>query len=354
MGGIPALLFLFALGALGYAIFRKLGWPMAALLGSISATAVLALTGHYPEAPLDRMSLVCKLLIGMMMGRRVNRNSLRVLRRMIVPAILVSVWMVLLSIAGGGLLAFLADIPMSTALIGSTTGGVSEMAIFALSANYDVATITVLQVARLIMALVSIPWIVRRWSAHLRRRGGVDFSQPALGGLAETGVMSRGGIAVTALFSFVGGLFLNRLGVPAGMMLGALAGSAVCVLAFDKIYPFPQGLLSLAQIGIGITISRQFGPEQIAYLTNLRFLVSMLAINVLYIAATLLLAWIVQRMTHWDPLTCLLSASVGGLSQMVIVAEEMGADSLTVGMLHLARYLAIISVMPLLITTMLR
>ena len=326
---------------------------MPALLGSISSTAVLAMTGFYPAAaPVDRMSLICKVLIGIMMGRRMNRNSLRILGRMVLPAVLVSVWMVLLSVVGGKLLSLLAGIPLSTALIGTTTGGVSEMAIFALSANYDVATVTVLQVTRLSMVLVSIPWIVKKWSAHSSGSAAADFSHPELGGLAETKAMSGVGIAATVLSAFAGGLLFNHLGVPAGMMLGALAGSALCVLAFDRIYPFPAPLLALAQIGIGIAISRQFGPEQIAYLTNPRFVASMLAVSALNIAATLLLAYIVQRMTRWAPITCLLATSAGGLSQMVIIAEEMGADALTVGMLHLARYLAIVSVMPFLITMM--
>lgn len=353
LSGIPALIFLFALGALGYAIFRKLKWPMAALLGSISTTALLAVTGHFPAAPLDTVSAVCKVLIGMMMGRRMNRNALRLLGQMVLPAILVSVWMVLLSVAGGELLAFLAGIPLSTALIGTTTGGVSEMAIFALSANYDVATITVLQVTRLIMVLVSIPWIAKRWRASASAKSGGDFSEPKVTGLKEIGDMPLAGIALTLLCALAGGMLFSYLRVPAGMMLGSLLGSAIVVLVSNRIYPFPPLLLALAQIGIGLSIARQFGPEQLRYLTDLRFVSSLLAVSTLNIAATLLLAYIVQKITHWDPLTCLLATSAGGLSQMVVVAEEMGADALTTGILHLARYLAIVSVMPFLITLML-
>lgn len=350
------LLFLVTLGTTGYLIFRFLRLPLPALLGSLTITALLAICGLFPSnAPLDVMSLLCKIAIGVMMGRRISREFLKMIRKIASPAILVSVWMILLSIASGKLLAILAGIPLSTALVGCTTGGVSEMAIFALSKNYDVATITVIQTFRLASTLAITPWLARKWSERL---GGGDSRLSASEGVRGKSLktircFSWREMLILVFFAAAGGLTLQALGVPAGAMLGALALSGAFCVMFNKSYVFPTKVTAAAQIGIGIAVGRQFGPSQLATLTNIRFLFAVMVSTAFVMLGVLLLSYILQKMTRWSPLTCLLSASAGGMTQMVVVAEEMNADPLTIGILHLARYLTVVSYMPFLVTYLL-
>lgn len=144
--GFAGLALLYFLGFCGFLLFKKLRIPLAGLLGSLFACVLLAISGNFPAAPVGALSSVCKVAIGIMVGRRMNRDSLKQLGGMAVPALLVSVWMIALSMISGVLLFTISGLPLSTALIGSVTGGVSEMAIFALSRHYDVATITVIGV----------------------------------------------------------------------------------------------------------------------------------------------------------------------------------------------------------------
>jgi membrane AbrB-like protein len=104
-----------------------------------------------------------------------------------------------------------------------------------------------------------------------------------------------------------------------------------------------------AQIGLGIAIAERFGPQQLARLANARFFASLIACTSISLAGTVLLAYFLHKGTKWDPLTCLLSTSAGGLTQMIAVSEEMKADSLIVGILHLTRYLVIVYCMPIII-----
>ncbi|MDR1915559.1 MAG: AbrB family transcriptional regulator [Synergistaceae bacterium] len=347
-----ALIFLYFIGTLGYIAFKRLHLPLPALLGSLTVTAALALFGKYPQAPVDSLSALCKVAIGIMMGRRLDRNAVKLLRSMAAPAILICAWMVALSAASGLLMGSLSGIAPSSALIGSTTGGVSEMAIFALSQNYDAATITIISVSRLVGTLIVIPWIARRWSGHKHAEVPPVEMEPysqSSRALHEYETMSAAQTLSVALLSIAAGILFSHAGIPAGMMLGALAASGGATLVLGRSLKFPPLILAAAQIGIGIAIARQFGPEQREYLTQFRFLFSIIVSGAFTIAASLLLAYILHKMTGWDTLTCLLSASAGGISQMVVLAEDMNADVLTVGILHLARYLAIVSCMPLLI-----
>jgi membrane AbrB-like protein len=353
MQGIQSLFILFLVGTVGCVAFKAVRIPLPALLGSIAATAALAITGRYPDAPVSAVSSICKIIMGMVMGRRLNRNSLMLLRRMMMPALLVSAWMVILSISGGYFFSWMSDLPLSTSLIGSSMGGVNEMAIFALSLNLDVATITIISVTRLVSALVITPWIARKWAARLRERGAGAYRERARGEFKESPSLPRAGVVCMAALSVAGGVAFDAAGIPAGFMIGALCASGAFTLISGRGYCIHPKLIVAAQIGLGIAIAREFGPEQIGYLTNPKFLCSLVVCNTLTNGANLLLAVILQRTTGWSPITCLLSTCAGGLSQMVVVAEEMDGDPLTIGLLHLARYLAIIFCMPFIITMVL-
>ena len=346
------LFFLYLCGTAGCILFRRFHLPLPALLGSLTVTAILALTGHFPPASdaIEVMSTLCKIAIGVMMGRRISRDALRMIARIIGPALLISVWMILLSVISGVMLSWLANIPLSTALVGCATGGLNEMAIFALSQNYDVATITVIQTFRLVGVLALTPWLVRKWSSRLAAKGQLHSSIEDVQTTEEDiRFFSRSETALLIFLAVGGGLAFQSWGIPAGAMLGALTLSGGMGVVRDKSYPFPRWIASAAQIGIGIAIAQQFKPEQAEMLLNVRFLLSVAFSTVFVIAATLLLGYLLQKMTRWNPLTCLLSSSAGGFTQMVLVAEEMRADSLTIGVLHLTRYLAIVSCMPFLI-----
>lgn len=349
MSGFLALVWLCMLGTIGYWAFRRARLPMPALLGSLTATAVLALAGRYSAAaPVGVLSAVCKVVLGAMMGRRLHRGAVGMLRRLVVPALMIAVWMICLSVSGGYLLSYLSGLPLSTAMIGAATGGVSEMAIFALSMNYDVATITMIGVSRLVFVLAFTPWLARCWAERTPREPGIAEAGPrahsaGLGPVHPAFVMAFAGAAAA------GGLLFNRAGVPAGFMLGALFATGGLSLAANRVCALPNWIVRAAQVGIGVTIGGQFGPEQWAFFTAPRFLLSLVACGLYTVSASVALAWLVRRVSGLDPLVCLLSCSAGGLTQIVVIAEDMGADSLTIGVLHLARYLAIVSCMPFLI-----
>ncbi|MDR1483173.1 MAG: AbrB family transcriptional regulator [Synergistaceae bacterium] len=357
MTSVISLIFLFSVGSAGYIVFKKARLPLPALLGSMTAAAVLAMAGRYPNAPISAVSSACKVIMGLIMGRRLNRSSLALLRHAIKPALVVSVWMVLLSIFGGILFSRMSGLPMSTSLIGSSMGGISEMAVFALSMNFDAATVTIMGVSRLVAVLVITPWIAEKWSKRLEKKrvSGGDCKTPNLnpGGQDRAARMSGREVGCMSILSIAGGFAFESVGIPAGYMLGAVFMSGAFSLVSGRTFTIPPRIMAAAQIGIGLEIARQFGPEQIGYFTNARFLITLIVSNILTNALNLLLSLIIRKMTGWDPLTCLLSTCAGGLSQMVIVAEEMNADPLTIGILQLTRYLAIVSCLPFLVMTML-
>ena len=153
-------------------------------------------------------------------------------------------------------------------------------------------------------------------------------------------------------FAAVSGFAFDRAGIPAGAMIGALAASAAFSLVSGRSVPFSISVRNAAQIGMGMTIASHIDGSLLRSMLNI---IPALVLSTIFIlASTSLLAWTLARFTGWHPKTCILSTSAGGLSQMVVIAEEEGSDTLRVGVLHLARYLSIIGGMPFLISWFLK
>ena len=330
-------------GYAGFRLFRLLKIPLPALLGSLFATGTLSVLGYFPSTSISGISFVAKVALGAMLGRRLDRGSLRHLRKLIIPACLICVWMLGFSFFSGWLLNRISSLPLSTTLIGSAPGGVSEMAIFAMSQGYDVTTITFIQVFRLIFVLLVTPFIARQWSIKHPQME----TAPPLPVYGKAVTTPKANVPLLILFACLGGWLGAWLKIPAGDMLGSMTGTALIGLTTGKEIPFPVWVRNWAQIGIGMSIAQRLGPDSLTQLRPL--LLHLIVPTLLIVASSLLLAVMLQRLTRWDMLTCLLSTSAGGLSQMIVMAEETEADSLTVGVLHTARFLSVISLMPLLV-----
>ncbi len=352
LSGVPGYATLIVLGTAGFGLFRKLRLPLPALLGSLFATGALAAAGAFPNVSIGGISFFCKIAIGIMTGLRIDRRSVRLLKTFVVPTILVCCWMIGTSIVAGALLAWTSHTDLPSAMIGSATGGVTEMAIFALSQNYDVATVTFVQVFRLVIVILVTPLIARIWRRRIgerlapRESCAARTSPDDLGPPCEPFGMAD--LAVVAFFSIALGMFFDHLHVPAGPLFGGMIAVGAVGLARNRTTPFPTWLRNAAQIGLGFAIAQRFDHATLALLP--RLLVPLLLPTAFLLTSSVVLALLLQRVSGWDVMTCLLSTSAGGLSQMVVIAEEYGADPLKVGILHTIRYLTIIAVMPFLIS----
>ncbi|NCB15123.1 MAG: AbrB family transcriptional regulator [Synergistales bacterium] len=359
---MTGLLLVFAAGITGYFVFRRLRLPVPGVLGSLSFAAALNLAGFYPEFPLRYVVWFSNIVIGTYVGQKVTRTSVRFLRDLPVPALTISAGMLVISLAGGGLLYLMSDLSPVTALLGSTAGGISEMALLSMSLGADVASVTLLQVFRLLAAILATPVFCRRWTAwcegrtqaavscpcplprEIRDMGADDDLPPPRG---ENRPSARG-FAVLAAAALAGGFTGYRLHLPVGILTGAMFAVSAMNLAGKEQPPLPGGLRTSAQIGIGIIIAANITLDTLRQFTTMAGPVILITFAML--AASLSLGFLLHRMTGWNYPTCLLSTSLGGLSQMSIISEEMGADPLKVSILQTVRLVTILMVFPLLMT----
>lgn len=350
MSMIPGMLFIFLIGSAGYGVFRRLSWPVPAILGSLAFAALVNLAGYYPTFPLHWISRYSNIVIGAYIGLRINRASVRLLRSLILPAIIVSCGMLFLSLLGGTILYRMADFSLGTALLGATTGGIAEMALLAISFGADTASVTLLQIFRLLSAILATPMICRLWSlrsgalkASSQTSTAVDMQKSVQQN--ETTLHTRvTGLLLLALVATAGALVGYALNLPVGLLTGSIIFVALGNLLGVPFSSLPEFMRILAQIGLGVVVASHITSQTLSgFLAHAALIVLSTGTMLLL---SILLGMLLHRMTGWDYPTCLLSTSLGGISQMSIIAEDMGADPLKVSILQTVRLVTILLVLP--------
>jgi len=344
MAGIA---FLFIVGIAGWKLFSFFRFPSPDMLGALFLAAGLGMFGIRFDFPTQEVTFVCKLVIGAFLGLKIDRNIFRELRKMLLPALLVSAWMLVLSVTSGFLLYWTTHLPLSTALLGSTTGGISEMALLAFSLDADTVAVTLLQLVRVVLFLILMPFLARSVSAKIKgwQKGTSLEDDETPSDDVAPGTTDSAGVTVLILVAIAGGLSGRALGIPAGDLLGSMAAVGVFNVVKGGLPRVHPTLRSLARVGVGLAIAQEITPETLTLLSEMLFPVLILA--VVMILSGLLLSLILYKITDWSYSTCLLVSSPGGLTQMSLVADEVGADALTVSVLHTVRLISVLAVLPL-------
>lgn len=359
---MTGLLFAFFTGALGCLVFRKFSLPVPGILGSLFFASALNLAGYFPDFPIQWLSWYSNIVIGAYVGLQVNRTSLRFLRELPLAALIISGGMLFLSLAGGALLYWFSDLDMATAFLGSTTGGIAEMALLAMSLGADMASVTLLQVFRLLTAILLTPLVCRKWTEwqsrknkntsalplataeEKKRPAALSDDENALPATAPQFSLPK--LLLLLAIALAGGLTGFFMGMPVGLLTGAMFTVAAAGLMGLEMGRVPPILRTIAQIGIGVVIASNVTLSTIRQFTLLAGPVVLL--TGIMVLCSIGLAVLLHKMTGWNYPTCLLSTSLGGLSQMSIIAEEMGADPLKVSILQTVRLVSILVVLPFL------
>lgn len=153
-------------------------------------------------------------------------------------------------------------------------------------------------------------------------------------------------IMLTLLCAVAVGLLLNRLHMPGGMMVGAVIGACLLCVFTGQAY-MPGSAKTIAQIIAGAFIGSGIKREDIREMRSilkpaLILLPCLLCVN---IVAGLLIA----AVSGMDLLTALMCCVPGGISDIPMIAADMGADASMVVVMQFVRLVLGIGVFPMMI-----
>lgn len=152
---------------------------------------------------------------------------------------------------------------------------------------------------------------------------------------------------LTALIATIGGFIFTKLHTPIPWLLGPMAGVLVCSRFIKTPLFWPTFIRNIGLIMVGYSIGLSFTKTALVQiLANLPSMFVMTLSLVLFCAG---IAFVISKLTKVDYPTVLTGSIPGGLTQMVIFAEEMkDIDLTTVTFLQVARLLMIIFFVPFL------
>jgi membrane AbrB-like protein len=147
-------------------------------------------------------------------------------------------------------------------------------------------------------------------------------------------------LAETLATAVLGGGVLGLAGLPAGYLSGSILLVAGSALAGRPLL-MPQRLTRAIFVLIGISLGAVVTPETLHGMATypLSIAVLIVAMVCVSIAGTLYL----MLVHHWDLLSAYLASSPGGLSQVLVVAAELGAELRAIAIVQTMR-VAIVAV----------
>ncbi|MEW9121831.1 MAG: AbrB family transcriptional regulator [Thermotaleaceae bacterium] len=158
-------------------------------------------------------------------------------------------------------------------------------------------------------------------------------------------------LLVTLMIASFGGFVGLKLKIPAGAMIGAMVFVAAYNIWSSEGF-IPSNFKIAAQVVVGGMMGLNFTMDTV---TSLKYMivpavVMFLGLSVLSIALGLLL-W---KTTGMDLTTALFSTSPGGLTEMILISQDYGADISKVAVLHLIRLIGVVTALPMAIRVFIR
>ncbi len=150
----------------------------------------------------------------------------------------------------------------------------------------------------------------------------------------------------TLLVALAVGMLLKRLRVPGGLMVGAVVGACVLNLVFGvaRMPPFSK---TAAQVIAGAFVGSGVSRGDLRQMKTIFWPTVIVVLGLL--TANILSGFLIALLSPLDLLTAFLCTTPGGISDVPIIAADMGADAAKVLVMQFVRYVTGIALFPTLI-----
>jgi membrane AbrB-like protein len=152
--------------------------------------------------------------------------------------------------------------------------------------------------------------------------------------------------ALAIAVGLAGGALFAVLRAPLPWVLGSMAACAVAGIAGLPVAAGPATRRPMAAV-VGVVLGSSFHPDLLAVAVQWWLPLLMLPFF-LATAAVLCVVWF-RRVAGFDRATAYFAGMPGGIAEMVLLGGERGADERIVGLIHGARIMLVVFVLPFLI-----
>lgn len=332
----------------GARVALRLKVPAGAVIGSllfVGAFSVLSNFAYFPAG----MRAVTQAVAGAFIGMSVRRKDIEELRLIIVPSLAFFLGVCVIGLSMGYLTFLTTNMDAPTSFLACVPAGITDMSLMSHDLGADGAQVAVLQLVRLLIAIGVTPVISKNIIAHFGQGRDSQSKSPQpqpeeTSAPAQANHFSkRQKILRTLLATAAGGAAGYFSGIPAGAMTFAMIAVAFLSVRFEGAYLHPK-VRTVAQIFAGTLIGTAVTMETVLKMRELLLPALIVASGcfVINYGLGLLIAWLGKI----DLATMLFASTPAGLSDVALIAIDVGGDAPKVIVFQLVRFIGIITVMP--------
>lgn len=321
-----------AIGAAGAAAFAALGLPAPFLTGPAVAVSAASLS-RLPTALPVWLRNATFVTLGVGIGASVTPEVIAGLARW--PASLAALALTLagiMALAPRLLTARFGFDPLS-ARLASTPGHLSYVIALSETSGGDTARVAMVQSMRILFLTLFVPVAVGL--------AGFDVTAPLPAGTA----MTPAGAAASFAAAIATALTFQRLGLPAALLIGAMAASAALHGTGIVAGTLPPWLAATAFVVMGTLIGTRFGGQ--SWRDARASLGAGLAVTAVACALAGLAALALAAVLDLPVMLLLIAFAPGGVEAMAAMALLTGMDPAFVAGHHVARMLILSVLVPL-------
>lgn len=325
--------------------------PAGALIGSMIAVAVVNVAFDVAYIPAG-WKFYTQISTGAYIGAKLSRSEAAGLKIILKPAVILAAVMIAFTVGISLVICSISDLTIATALFAVAPAGITDMTLASMEFDAEPSVVALMQTVRIIFTICLLPPIIK---AIEKRRpvsvpGAAERTEEPASPPAEPSGRAKKTLpelAVTLGIAFIFGKLGKAVGVPAGAITCSMLACAIYNVISNRAY-MPLRLRQFIQIFAGALIGCSVGREQALKMLEL-YQVVILAIAG-FILLDLAAAWLINRWTDMDIITALFSSAPGGVTDMALIAEDMGADSVKIAGMHTIRLVGVIMLYPTLIS----
>lgn len=327
------------LGTAGGVLFFKLHVPLAFMIGSMVFTTAAAMAGLPVSVPKKlRASMVA--ILGIMLGSSFTPELLGRLGEWQLSLAGLLVYVAVAALVGLTYLRLVARYDPVTSYFAAMPGGFNEMVLMGGAMGGDDRTIALNHSLRILMVVLLVPIAFQHLPGFetQARDWSLNSLGPALGALPPADWL------LLAACGVIGAPVAQRLGIPAGLLVGPMLLSAAIHLSGLTAGKPPGLVVASAQVVVGAAIGCRFAGLALGRI--LRTALVAAGLTLVLLTVTVAVAFLVHTATGLDLAALILAYAPGGLAEMSLVALSLQADPAFVATHHIVRIILVVILAP--------
>ena len=319
--------------------------PAAYMLGALFLVAIFNVLFNRAFFP-TYFKFITQIATGIFIGSKFHSEDIKMLKKVIIPGMTMVILMIAFSFLLSYLMSTFLGIDSLTSFFATAPGGIMDISLIAYDFKANTSQVALLQLIRLISVIAFVPFFTKKCYERNNKKN-VSFEQEIKNEIKEEEkIENKKSLLFTIIIGIIGGVIGYFTHLPAGTMSCSMALVAYFNVKTHRAY-MPLTLRKIIQSFGGALIGAKVTLTDVIALKDLVLPIILIIIG--FCLMNVLVGFFLYKTTKFSLSTALLSASPGGMSDISLMAEDLGANGPQVASMQFLRAIFIVGVYPIII-----